>query len=165
MTAPDDWRDLLAQGGVICRALQDGALVEETTPVAVADLWAPIRIHETGSVSRGDFGSAYRDFVESGAEAGRWAGEACETIVKLGAAIQFRQAFTVEFRRKVAATRGRLRKSRLLAALALATSAALAEPPARGACGRSNPTSPAGSNDAPSWRCIRLRAGSAWTWR
>lgn len=128
MTALGDWRDLLAQGGVICRVLQDGALVEETRPVAVADLWAPIHIHETGSVSRGDFGSAYRDFVESGADAGRWAGEACETIVKLGAAIQFRQAFMMEFRRKVAATRGRLRKSRLLAALALVTSAALAEP-------------------------------------
>lgn len=138
MTAPDDWRDMLAQGSVICRVLQDGALVEETTPVAVADLWAPIRIHETGGISRGDFAGAYRDFVESRTDAGRYTGEACETIVKFGAAIQFRQAFTVEFRRKArwsslrdGARRfmeTRLRKMRSLAALALLSSSALAEP-------------------------------------
>lgn len=141
MTKPGDWRDTLAQGDVTCRVLQDGAPVEESTPIAVAELWAPIRIHETGSVARGDFGSAYRDFVESGADAGRYMGEACETIVKLGAAIQFRQAFTVEFRRKARASGGRLlrdavrrlaktglRNMRLLAALALLSSSAFAEP-------------------------------------
>ena len=98
MTAADGWLRALSQGLVMCRIEQDGAC--EFTPTAPDQLWTRIRIHETGNMAHGDFAMAYRDFVESGATAGRYEGEACETIVKFGSAIQFRQAFAVEFRRR-----------------------------------------------------------------
>ncbi|MCB1539361.1 MAG: hypothetical protein KDJ25_00485 [Rhodoblastus sp.] len=99
-TAPLDWRAALAEGAVTCRVSQDAAPPAEWAPTEIGDLWAPIRMHETGSVACGDFVRAFRDFVESGAIVGRYEGEACETIVKFGSAIQFRQAFVVTFRRK-----------------------------------------------------------------
>lgn len=135
MKKASDWRETLAQGAVACRVLQGGAVVEETAPTGIGELWAPIRIFETGGLARGDFAGAYRDFVEGGAQAGRFEGEACETIVKFGAAIQFRQAFTVEFTRKASAARRRspvaaarrLAKSLFVATLSLLPSASFAE--------------------------------------
>ena len=95
----DDWRGVLAEGVVTCRVSQDGAPIAEWAPVEAGDLWTPIRIRETGNIARGEIGAAYRAFVESGAAVGDYAGEACETIVKFGSAIQFRQAFVVRFSR------------------------------------------------------------------
>ncbi|MCB1545073.1 MAG: hypothetical protein H6872_09490 [Methylobacteriaceae bacterium] len=103
--APLDWRAALSEGAVACRVSQDGAPPAEWAPTKIDDLWAPIRMHETGGVARGEFVGAYRDFVESGAGAGRHEGEACETIVKFGRAIQFRQAFVVRFTRLDLASR------------------------------------------------------------
>ncbi|MCC2106025.1 MAG: hypothetical protein KDJ20_19355 [Hyphomicrobiales bacterium] len=97
--ARDDWRGVLAAGAITCRVSQDDAPVAEWAPTGVEELWAPIRIHETGTIGRGEIGAAYRTFVESGAAVGDYAGEACETIVKFGSAIQFRQAFVVRFSR------------------------------------------------------------------
>lgn len=94
-----DWRAALAARAVACRVSQDGAPVAEWTPSGLDDLWAPIRIHETGNIARGDLAAVYRAFVESGAAVGDYTAEACETIVKFGSAIQFRQSFAVRLSR------------------------------------------------------------------
>ena len=101
MTAADGWLRALSQGLVICRVEQDGGC--EFTPTTPDQLWTGVRIRETGNLAHGHFAAACRDFIESGAATGRYEGEACETIVKFGSAIQFRQPFAVAFRRRVIA--------------------------------------------------------------
>lgn len=94
-----DWLETLRLGCVSCRVLHENETVCLLTPTLPEHLWAPIRMRDTGGAARGPFWQECRDFIESGEKAARYAAEACETIVKFGTPIQFREPFWVEFSR------------------------------------------------------------------
>jgi len=54
-------------------------------------------MRELGLTIRGEFGSAYIQFVLSGESRARYDCAACITIEKFGQAIQFKESFQVEF--------------------------------------------------------------------
>jgi hypothetical protein len=92
-----DWQKKLKQGAVTCRVLHDGEIVEEFTPTSVDQLWTSIVIHDLGETTKSYFAFEYEQFVESGKSAACYECEACETVVKFGKAIQFKETFIVEF--------------------------------------------------------------------
>ncbi len=94
-----DWLETLRLGRISCRAIHNGKPVSEFTPTLPEQLWALIPMRDTGNMARGQFWQACRDFIESRETAARYEAEACETIVKFGTPIQFREPFIVEFSR------------------------------------------------------------------
>ncbi len=94
-----DWLDTLRDGGVFCRILHENETVCILRPTLPEQLWAPIRMRDTGATARGQFWQECLYFIESGEKSARYEAEACETIVKFGTTIQFREPFLVEFSR------------------------------------------------------------------
>lgn len=93
------WLKDLRRGAVICRVLHPSTSATPFRPRRLDQLWRPIRVSDLNQSARGEFAEAYRAFVESGAEEASSAAEACVTKVKFGAPVQFREPFTVAFRR------------------------------------------------------------------
>ncbi|WP_304218558.1 hypothetical protein [Phenylobacterium aquaticum] len=96
----EPWLKDLRRGAVVCRVLHPSTSAAAFRPRRLSQLWRPIRVGDLNQTARGEFAEAYRDFVESGAEQASYDAEACLTKVKFGAPIQFRESFTVAFRRR-----------------------------------------------------------------
>ena len=102
---------LLQQGVIRCQVWCDEELVHDFTPRSLDELWVPIEIQVLGEMARGDLLLAYRQFASSGKTRAQFTLEACKTITKFGEALQFKQAFVVEFENTQPVTRGWLRVS------------------------------------------------------
>lgn len=78
--------------------IRAGAVDEERRLLAVSDLRLPIAIADMGETVITDISPELLDFLRSGKLQASYDCQACRTILRFGAPLQFRQAFEVRFR-------------------------------------------------------------------